>query len=33
MVGPAEKIESKGSQMAGKGYFDIGLCKCSKYFL
>ena len=33
MVGPAEKIHSKGSQMAGYGYFDIGSCKYSKYFL
>ena len=23
MVGPKEKIQSKGSQMAGKSYFDI----------
>jgi len=27
------KVQSKGSQMAGKGYFDIGFCKYSKFFL
>ena len=33
MIGPGEKVQSKGSQMTGKGYFDIGFCIYSKYFL
>ena len=33
MVGPAEKAQSIGFQMAGIGYFDIGFWNYSKYFL
>ena len=33
MVGPAEKIQSKGFLMVGKGYFDNVFWKYSKYFL
>ena len=31
MAGPKENIQFKRSQMTGKGYFDIGFCKDSKY--
>ena len=30
---PAEKVQSKGSQMVGKGNFHIGFSKYSTYFL
>ena len=33
MVGLEEKFLKQSFEMAGKRYFDIGVCKYSKYFL